>query len=154
MQCNTHATHARAPESPPTNSTPPPQPIPQHLSNSWISDDPADVQRYQEDPLIDKGKFRAATAATFLDALHEALRRDGEITVPLLVFHADQDRVTDIQGSKRLFEQCKSSDKVMEIVHSTTHELLLHAKQGPPLISLVGEWMVTRCTPGSPAGKL
>lgn len=36
------------------------------IDTSWISDDPADVQRYEEDVLIDKGKLRAVTAITFL----------------------------------------------------------------------------------------
>jgi len=121
------------------------------IDTAWISDEPADVRRYEEDPLVDKGKLRAATAITMLDAMHELIAKESTLSVPFLLFHGDSDRITDIQGSKRLYDKCSSKDKTLEIVHTPTHEMLLHAKHGPVVLALAGEWILTR---SSPSGKL
>ena len=114
------------------------------IDPEWISDDPADVRRYEDDPLIDKGKLRAGTAITLLDAMHELISKESTLSVPFLLFHADSERVTDIQGSKRMYEKCSSKDKTLEIVHSRTHEIMLHAKHGPVVLALAGQWILTR----------
>lgn len=119
------------------------------IDTSWISDDPADVKRYEEDPLIDKGKLRAATAITFLDAMHQVVAEEANLAVPLLCFCGDSDRITDVRGSKRLFEKCSSKDKTLEVVHTRTHEMLLHATHGPVLVEMAAEWILTRSSNGS-----
>lgn len=83
--------------------------------------------------------------------MHEVIAKEGTLAVPLLVCHGDSDRITDIQGSKRLHEKCGSKDKTLEVVHTPTHEMLLHAKHGPAMLALVSDWILAR---SSPSGKL
>lgn len=72
------------------------------LSADLISRDPAEVARYQSDPLIYHGAVRAAAGATMVVAGAELLKRAPELAVDTLLLHGGADGVASVEGSRRL----------------------------------------------------
>jgi len=66
-----------------------------------VCHDVAVLDAYDADPLVYK-KITVGLAAVFVDANAEVLARAGEIQVPLLVMHGEDDVVAMPEGSKRL----------------------------------------------------
>jgi alpha-beta hydrolase superfamily lysophospholipase len=66
-----------------------------------VCHDVAVLDAYDADPLVYK-KITVGLAAVFVDANAEVLARAGEIQVPVLVMHGEDDVVAMPEGSKRL----------------------------------------------------
>jgi acylglycerol lipase len=75
---------------------------PERLSAEAISRDPAVVAAYTSDPLVFTGKMTAGVAGALLGAMDRFQRRHGELTIPLLVMHGTEDRLTAIAGTRAL----------------------------------------------------
>jgi alpha-beta hydrolase superfamily lysophospholipase len=88
-----------------------------------VSRDPAVVAAYIADPLVHHGKMSARLAAELFDAMAEVRSRAGEITLPLLLLHGDQDRATAPEGSRFLNEHASSADKTLTLYPGLHHEI-------------------------------
>ncbi|MFC4637377.1 alpha/beta hydrolase [Deinococcus hohokamensis] len=83
-----------------------------------------EVAAYRADQNVYQGKVPALTAASML-GLSERLWPDyARWTLPTLVLHGAEDRITDPQGSQRFFDTIASPDKTFLHQEGGYHELL------------------------------
>lgn len=87
-----------------------------------ISRDPAVVRRVHNDPLTDHGPSPARTGYELLKAGRRVLERASEIGPPLLILHGEADRLTDPEGSRRLYAASREAD--LTIYPGLYHEIL------------------------------
>ena len=94
------------------------------LDASGISRDPEVVQRYDNDPLVYRGKIPARTGAELTRATKLIHAKMNTIELPLLIMHGTDDRLADPEGSKQLYEHVKSTDKTVKLYKGFYHEVL------------------------------
>lgn len=94
------------------------------LKNEDFSRDPAVVAALNADPLIAGETQPAATIAALAradDRLHDEF---GKITLPLLIMHGTDDRVTVCHGSEYFHAHAGSADKTLRLYQGHYHDLL------------------------------
>jgi acylglycerol lipase len=112
----------------------------QKLSAKFVSRDPAVVAAYEADPLVYHGGVRARTGAEILGAMDRIHARMEEVSLPLLVFHGSDDKLTDCQGSRDLHARAKSPDKTLYVYEGLYHECLNEPERATVLADLMG-WL-------------
>ena len=70
------------------------------LDPKSVSKDPKVVAAYEADPLNNHSKIKAGTGAALLNRLQTFPDRLPSLTLPLLVMHGEQDKLTNPEGSK------------------------------------------------------
>lgn len=68
---------------------------------------------------------RLQSAIAMLNAIDDIDKRMEELTVPCLIIHGDDDKVTCWKDSSLLHERAKSTDKTFKLYKDCYHELLL-----------------------------
>jgi alpha-beta hydrolase superfamily lysophospholipase len=94
------------------------------LKDEDFSRDPAFVEQIKKDPLIPHTGYPAQTIAELARAderLHTDLAR---ITIPVLVLHGTEDRVTRPSGSKYFESIAGAPDKTLRLYQGNYHDLL------------------------------
>jgi alpha-beta hydrolase superfamily lysophospholipase len=89
---------------------------------SIISRDPAEVQRFVSDPLIHR-EATVQLGSELLRVLPLAHKQAGNVTLPLLIYHGDDDQLVPVSGSQRFSSAVASSDRVFRIYPGGYHEL-------------------------------
>ena len=94
-----------------------------------LSRDPSAVQRYKDDPLIDKGGLRARFGYEILQAQAQLEAEEGEgavrlstIRTPILLQHGDADVVCALSGSRFVLSRVGSADKRLIVYDGRYHE--------------------------------
>lgn len=105
-----------------------------------LSHDPEVVRDYDTDPLNYRGKTRARTAAEMLAAIASVRAKLGALTVPLLVLHGTEDRLTLPAGSKLIAERAGSADVTLKLYDGWYHELHNEPEQATVLDEIV-RWL-------------
>jgi acylglycerol lipase len=93
------------------------------VDEATVVRDPAARAALAADPLLSRAKLPARTVATLFDGIVGIVPRMGSITLPLLILHGQQDRVTDAQGSRDLAKLAASSDKLLRLYEPALHDL-------------------------------
>jgi alpha-beta hydrolase superfamily lysophospholipase len=62
-------------------------------------------------------------AYEMLKAAADARRHMARLSLPLLIMHGAEDKLTDPHGSVQLFDQARSSDKTLKLWPGCRHEL-------------------------------
>lgn len=93
------------------------------LDSSLMSRDPEVVRDYDTDPLNYRGKVRVRTGAEMLAAAGRVAASLDRVTLPLLVMHGSEDKVTVPAGSERLAKQAGSADITLKRYDGFYHEL-------------------------------
>ena len=99
------------------------------LDAAAVSRDPAVVAAYESDPLVDRGKMYAGTAAAMMRAMRAIDRGATRIETPLLVMHGTEDRLADPQGSRSLHDRASSPDKTLRLYAGLHHEIFNEPEQ-------------------------
>ena len=114
------------------------------IDPSVISSDASEVRRYIEDPLV-HDQISARLAMSLLDDAPKALDAAGKIGLPTLLWHGQEDRLVDIDGTRALAKKIGATDKTLHefpnMRHETHHETL-EARQ--KVFDVVGEWLAER----------
>jgi alpha-beta hydrolase superfamily lysophospholipase len=108
-----------------------------------LSRDPEVIKLFEADLLTDKGSTRAGMAAAFL---HHALSTPTElrkITLPILIVHGDADKLTPLEGSKRINQYVGSTDKTFKIYPGLYHELH-NEPEKEQVLGDIAAWMDAR----------
>lgn len=91
------------------------------LDPATISRDPAEVQRYQSDPMV-HSKTSARAGAEGMAALDWVQAHAGELRVPLLLYHGTGDTLVPIEGSRTFFAHAGGADKTFLELPGAFHE--------------------------------
>lgn len=110
------------------------------LDASGISRDPAVVEKYLNDPLINKGKLSARLLVQMFATMDECIENARTINLPILIMHGSKDPMTDPTGSQALFNNIASRDKELKIYDGVMHEIL-NEPEGPEITHEMIDWM-------------
>jgi alpha-beta hydrolase superfamily lysophospholipase len=94
------------------------------LDASAISQDPAVVDAYINDPQVHTGKITARLAAEMLTTMQQVTEQAGGIHLPLLIVQGGADALVDPSGAQMLYDRVSSEDKMLKIYEGLYHEVL------------------------------
>lgn len=113
------------------------------LKRTDATRDPVMNRSFDEDPLTYKGGVRAATGNQILLATANLLDHTDAFTLPLYLFHGAEDRITDPEGTKTLYERAPSEDKTLRLFEGGLHETLNDLDRETVLQEL-SDWLEAR----------
>lgn len=116
------------------------------LDAGAISRDPDVCRRYDDDPLVYRGRIKAGLAAAMMRAGERISRDMGDIRYPLLIMHGTLDALASLEGSERLHAQAASGDKTLTTYEGLYHEILNEPERDQVIADLV-EWLDARTAP-------
>ncbi|ULH15625.1 lysophospholipase [Deinococcus sp. KNUC1210] len=93
------------------------------LPTEGLSRLPEEVEAYRNDPLMYHGNVPVLTAISMLRLSETLWGVAGGWKLPTLTVHGDQDRLADVNGSRRFMEAIASRDKTYHEVAGGFHEL-------------------------------
>ncbi|MDN3203272.1 alpha/beta hydrolase [Algoriphagus sediminis] len=113
------------------------------LDANSISRIPEEVSKYLDDPLVYTKSIPARTGYELLRMTRFIQDSADEFSLPVLIIHGTDDKLTNPEGSKLLHAKAKSSDKVLQLFEGGYHELLndLDSKKA---LDLIHDWVKTR----------
>lgn len=95
------------------------------LKTSDFSRDPRVVQAMIDDPLgVHREAQPARTVAALVGATERLEREFPRITLPVLILHGTEDKVTNPTGSQFFFDTAGSADKTLKLYDGHVHDLL------------------------------
>ena len=113
--------------------------LPTGLDSKSVSRDAAVVAAYESDPLVhDRASTRWFTEMTAM--LSAAAARAGELKMPLLLFHAGGDKLTDIEGSRLFFKNATMTERQFKEWPALYHEIFNEPEKGQVLDELTA-WL-------------
>ncbi|MEO0576242.1 MAG: lysophospholipase [Pseudomonadota bacterium] len=113
------------------------------LDASAISRDQSVVDAYNHDALVFSGKVTARLASELFDAMGLLQDRAGDLTLPLLLMHGSQDRLTAPAGSALLHDRATSTDKTLRMWDGLYHEIF-NEPERDDVIGLMVVWLNAR----------
>ncbi|XP_078066313.1 monoglyceride lipase-like [Mustelus asterias] len=106
------------------------------------------VKAYINDPLNCHVPVRVRFAFEVLHALSKIEKIFPSITMPLLILHGEQDKLSDIRGSYIMYGKVASTDKTFKVFNNCYHEL---QNEMPEIVvevlSLIDDWLEERLPP-------
>ena len=109
-----------------------------------ISRDPAVVADFRADPLVFHGRFPVRTGAEILRIGGEIQRHAASLTLPVLLLHGTDDKVTDPVGSRLVYDRATSADKTLRLYPGLYHDLFHEPEHRQVTADVVG-WLAQRC---------
>ncbi|PRQ46731.1 putative 2-acylglycerol O-acyltransferase [Rosa chinensis] len=108
-------------------------------------------KQMRENPYFYKGRPRLKTGYELLRVSTDIEQRLQEITLPFLVLHGEDDKVTDTSVSKQLYEVASSSDKSLKLYPNMWHGLLYGEliENSEIVFSDIINWLDRRSTSGT-----
>ncbi|KAL1201269.1 Caffeoylshikimate esterase [Cardamine amara subsp. amara] len=109
---------------------------------------PQKRQEIRENPNCYNGRPRMKTMSELYRVSLDLENRLNEVTIPFIVLHGEDDKVTDKEVSKLLYEVATSNDKTLKLYPEMWHSLLFGE---PPensdiVFNDIVQWMQTRIT--------
>ena len=113
------------------------------VNSSAISKDPEVVKAYDSDPLVVHKGIPARTGAELLKMMRQVQDNMEDFALPVLIMHGTVDKITNIDGSKMLYERSFSTDKTLKLYNSLYHEILNEPEQDQVLDDIIN-WIEAR----------
>ena len=88
-----------------------------------ISRDPAEVEAYDSDPLVYRGKLPARTVQELSDTIAHFEEQAPTLTLPLLLMHGTADEIVPDTGTRMVHERAGSTDKTLHRYEGYYHEI-------------------------------
>ncbi len=110
------------------------------LDGTLVSRDPGVVEAYFKDPLVHHGKLTSRLIAEMSKAMDDALARAAEVTLPLVIMHGEEDKLTSPQGSQAFHAAVSSTDKTLKLYPGLYHEIFNEPEQDAVLTDLC-DWL-------------
>lgn len=110
------------------------------LDASAVSRDPAVVKAYVNDPLVFHGRLSSRLIAEMVAAMSSTLARAGDIRIPIILMHGEQDTLASPSGSARLHDGVSSEDKTLRIYPGLYHEIFNEPEQDQ-VLSEMSDWL-------------
>lgn len=113
------------------------------IDAALLARDPAVVAANRLDPLVHHGYVPARTGAALLAAMARIEAGRASLTLPVLVFHGSEDKLTEPDGSRAFAEHVGAPDRTLTIYEGSYHETLNDfGREG--VIGMLIEWIVKR----------
>jgi acylglycerol lipase len=93
------------------------------VDSSQISSDPAIVQAYRTDPLVNTAKMPLRTLAEIFGNIQQIEQRQQAIALPMLIMHGTADGLAHVSHSERLYAGVNSVDKTLKLYPGLYHEI-------------------------------
>jgi len=93
------------------------------LDASAISQDQAVVDAYVNDPLVHRGKITCRFGAEMILTLRKLPSEMSKISLPILIMHGTDDKLSAVDGSRLLFESVSSEDRTLKLYDGFHHEI-------------------------------
>jgi acylglycerol lipase len=106
-----------------------------------VSRDPQVIADYDSDPLNHHGSFPAESIVALERAGISFTKRLPSLTVPLLILHGGDDRLTPPSGSRLVDELASSHDKTLHIYPGLRHEIL-NEPERDTIIDEIVSWLI------------
>jgi len=116
------------------------------LDANGVSRDPAEVDKYVNDPLVNHGKMTARKVAELFRAMHQIQSSAGQIKLPMLLLHGEADAMAAAEGSRFLYSQISSTDKTLKIYPALYHEIFNEPERESVLADVLA-WCDARVAP-------
>lgn len=113
------------------------------LDPNGVSRDPAEVEKYVNDPLVNHGKMTARKVAELFRAMALVQSRVEEIKLPMLILHGGEDPMTAPSGSQFLHDHISSAEKQLTIYPGLYHEIF-NEPEREQVFADVLQWLDTR----------
>jgi len=113
------------------------------IDSQAISRDPIEVEKYISDPLNYTDKMYAATGYQLIKQMKKIRPQLSSFHHPFLVLHGTDDKLSEITGSKLLYDNASSGDKEMVELKNYKHEILKDIGKEKVLNKIVA-WMNER----------
>ena len=108
-----------------------------------LSSDPEVERRFRADPLCYNRGLRAGFGHAFQRAAADTQPRLDRLTLPLLVMHGADDRLTNPAGSELLHTRARSADKTLVLWPGLRHEIF-NEPGGDAVIGCAVDWLDAR----------
>ncbi|MCK4916820.1 MAG: lysophospholipase [Candidatus Omnitrophica bacterium] len=115
-------------------------PLLKKVDSSLLSRDLAVNLRYQNDPLVYHGKMLAGEAVAINNGIKKMQGKINLIKLPLLIMHGTADCITDVDGSKQIYKNAGSPDKILKLYKGFYHDLMNDPDKKKLLTDLVS-WL-------------
>ncbi len=121
------------------------------IDPATLSRDPSVGEAYATDPLVWHGTFRRETLEALLTAL-ERIAADGEVGLPVLWVHGEDDQLVPIGPSRAGVEALVPAGQLTAVTYpEARHEVLNETNRGEVLAEITG--FVDRVLGGVPSGR-
>ena len=110
------------------------------LDPTGVSRDPEVVGAYVRDPLVHHGKLTARLIAEMMAAMNETLDHAGEVTLPLLIMHGEDDLLTSPAGSREFYARTAADDKTLKLYPGLYHEIF-NEPEKEAVLSDMTDWL-------------
>ena len=110
------------------------------LAGGGISSDPAEVDAYENDPLIDRKPMRVGMVSQIFIHAEATRKRLDTLNLPLLILHGSDDPIAPASGSQFLYDQASSADKTLNIYPGYLHEVH-HEKDKERVFADILDWL-------------
>lgn len=94
------------------------------LKAEFLSRTPGVMEAYLNDGLIYSKGIKARLGLELLKSVKYVNHHFSKITLPILILHGTEDKISDINGSRKMYEMVKSEDKQIIEWEGCFHELL------------------------------
>lgn len=112
------------------------------IDPACISSDKTVVQAYLDDPLV-HDQVSAKFYQEYLKSTAEAMKRVGELQMPLLLIHGKADKMVSIKSSRHIYREAQSTDKTIEefdgLFHETMNEKVEHREK---VLKIMERWIL------------
>ncbi len=115
-------------------------PIQPPNGDNILTRDPEMLKKADSDPLFYKGWTKLSTAKYIVETGEMIQSRAGEITIPILIMHGEDDELTPISGSHFMYEHVGSNDKTLKTWENMLHEILNEVER-EAVLETVTEWL-------------
>lgn len=113
------------------------------LDAKILTRDPEQVKLIDKDPLIYHGGTKAGLGLAIINAINAMKPQFKDFNFPVLIMHGGSDKLTNIDGSISLFDQCKTKDKTLKIWEGAFHEIFNEINR-KEIIDYTATWLKAR----------
>jgi len=115
----------------------------ERIDASTISRDQVVVDSYVSDPLVFRGRISAHLGAELIRAMNNLTSHMVKIKVPVLIMHGTEDRLSNPESSRMLYQRVNSKDKTLKFYKNFYHEIF-NEPEHEKVFKDIEEWLDIR----------
>ena len=115
----------------------------QGIPAEGISRDPNEVKKYEQDPLVFRGKSTARMGAELIWGMQKIMAEKDRIGLPILIMHGTADFLAEPDDTEEMYQAVSSQDKTLKFYDGYLHELFNDVDKEIPLEDLQ-KWLEAR----------